>query len=200
MSETTEIQATISAICVHCGLCCDGTLFRHASLKDDDDLQLARTLGLSINEQKDDKQNFRQPCHHFNGCCTIYTQPRPKVCGPYYCHPMRLLKKGDLSQTEATELIQRATRLKQQFKREISNFPEFAHLSIAQIRPKLQVSDGTPQEQTQHRTHYGSLLLIGIKLFPLLDEIKKTISVGDRANTRPKHQSEPLNLNRTEAP
>ena len=172
MTNEAKLESAISALCVSCGLCCDGTLFKQANLKDKKDSALADSLGLKVIE-KQGKEAFLQPCHHFKSCCTIYQQPRPKVYGNYYCQPLTELKKGVLTLEDASALIERAVRLKQQFTQACQSFPEFANQSISQIRPQLQSSSLTDAQQRGHRERYGVLLIIGLKLFPLLDEIKQ---------------------------
>ncbi len=82
----------VSDICVACGMCCDGTLFGKANLSNEqfnDDYEnvlKARDLNMNVFEENG-KYFFKQPCHLFNTCCTVYNQVRPRVCGTYFANP-----------------------------------------------------------------------------------------------------------------
>ncbi len=172
MDLETNLESAISAICVSCGLCCDGTLFRHATLKDREDNALATSLGMKVVEEQD-KQYFELPCLHFKLSCTVYHQPRVKVCNNYYCKPLKELKRGALPLEDVRGIIERTVRLKQQFQQACQPYPEFSDQPISQIRPQLQSQSLNDAQQRTLRERYGILLVIGIKLFPLLNELKQ---------------------------
>ena len=52
MTNEAKLESAISALCVSCGLCCDGTLFKQANLKDKKDSALADSLGLKVIEKQ----------------------------------------------------------------------------------------------------------------------------------------------------
>lgn len=106
------LEDQLSEICTQCGMCCDGTLFRTAKIKDEDDQNLAQYLGLTTVHTPEGKRFFQLPCHHFHHCCTIYDQNRPTICGAYFCEPLKKFKKGDLSFEEAQTTIHVALALR----------------------------------------------------------------------------------------
>ena len=76
-----------SDLCLRCGMCCDGTLFASALLKIDDegDFDIAERQGLEP-IRSEAGPRFKQPCPRFvDGCCSVYRETRPAVCGDYHC-------------------------------------------------------------------------------------------------------------------
>jgi len=73
--------------------------------------------------------------------------------------------------SEAETVIAKAVRLNRQFAAVRVNFPEFADMSIPQIRNELNFSELPTEQQIAMRRTYAPLLLIGIQLFPLILEI-----------------------------
>lgn len=102
----------LSAICVQCGMCCDGTLFDRAKIKDGVDEAVAKSLGLNAFLHKDGNPYFQLPCHHFKSCCTIYDQTRPSTCSGFFCKPLKKAQNGELSLEKAHHLILSALALK----------------------------------------------------------------------------------------
>jgi hypothetical protein len=69
-------------------MCCDGSLFSNGLLVDDDEVGLARSLGMEIlgGPEAGTSWKFRQPCACFQaGACAVYDQPKPGVCRTYRC-------------------------------------------------------------------------------------------------------------------
>ena len=76
-------------LCLHCGLCCDGTLFRDVELQPGDDADKLRALGLPLRSrrgQEADSLKFPQPCSAL--CpdlkCRVYAD-RPARCREFEC-------------------------------------------------------------------------------------------------------------------
>ncbi len=127
------LDEQLSNICTQCGMCCDGTLFQTANLKDEPDQNLAQDLGLSTVHTTEGKRFFKQPCHHFNHCCTIYDQTRPHVCGSYFCKPLKKFKKGAISFEEAQRIIQAALSLRAEIQTLIQNDTLLAGYTIPEL-------------------------------------------------------------------
>lgn len=102
------IQAQLSEICVKCGMCCDGTLFSRATIKDEADEKLAQSFGLETFTSSVGKRSFKLPCHHFERCCTVYDKTRPSVCCTYFCKPLREVQQGSSDVIEARKIIEKA--------------------------------------------------------------------------------------------
>jgi hypothetical protein len=86
-------------------MCCDGTLFANARLTKTE-TRFAASLGLSVTSLDDGDDAFVMPCHHFRGgCCSLYQQERPQVCGGYRCAMLPAYENGTLTLDECTDLI-----------------------------------------------------------------------------------------------
>jgi len=166
-------EEQISQICTSCGMCCDGTLFRKANIKNAEDAALATSIGLTTTTAEQ-RLAFLLPCHHFHQKCSIYGEPRPHVCGAYFCRPIRRLKQDKTTLDEVRSTIDRAMILKQKFEKECLKYPEFANRPITEIRPHLNLGKLPPEQHAPLRAKYPQLFLIGFKLFPLLAEIITT--------------------------
>ncbi|MFA9191050.1 YkgJ family cysteine cluster protein [Flavobacterium sp. FZUC8N2.13] len=103
-----NIEDQLSEICLKCGMCCDGTLFNKASIKDEADKKIAQNLTLETFTEADGKHFFKLACHHFDQCCSIYDKIRPKICGIYFCKPLKDVKQGKLHIIKAQEMIDKA--------------------------------------------------------------------------------------------
>jgi hypothetical protein len=87
-------------------MCCDGTLFEKASLKDEADEKLAQSFGLTTFTEANGKHRFKLPCHHFEGCCTVYDQTRPHTCGAFFCTPLQKVQQGQMEWAAAKAQVE----------------------------------------------------------------------------------------------
>lgn len=113
-----------SALCLACGMCCDGTLHRSGRLVDEDDADRAHALGLAI-VQTDGHRGFAMPCARFDRCCTAYGVARPRVCAQYFCEPLLAFRRGDLPLEEARARVEEALELRDRFHRATEPLPGF---------------------------------------------------------------------------
>jgi hypothetical protein len=96
-----------SALCLSCGLCCDGGLFEMVELNDDDRVRLAAN-GFDAPER------LPHPCRHFAApACAIYAV-RPTRCAAYRCRVLEGLDEGAIEPAAAHELVNRARTLREQ--------------------------------------------------------------------------------------
>jgi uncharacterized protein len=98
------------ALCLQCGMCCNGVIFADGQLRPSDDRGRLSDLGLVL---KLKNSKFRQPCAALSGCrCTIYSE-RPEYCRKFECSLLQSVSRGELSSSEAEKIIRRATRAAQ---------------------------------------------------------------------------------------
>ena len=91
-------------------MCCDGALFHMAVLQEGEQA-FATLLGMTL-LQSPKNNGFQLPCHLFRGgCCSIYEQQRPKVCGMFECKLLRRYQLGGISLEEGLEKVRRAREL-----------------------------------------------------------------------------------------
>ena len=96
-------------LCRHCGLCCDGTLFSRAGLKDGDTADQLKLAGFTVIDVRG-KRSFAMRCIHHHGDCTIYDRWRPGICGRFECRLLKRLNAGEISLDEALSCVDRARR------------------------------------------------------------------------------------------
>jgi uncharacterized protein len=97
-------EQSLSTLCQHCGLCCDGTLFTHVPLRPTE-VEPLRALGLPVKEREDGTPLLPQRCEALRGrCCTAYPQ-RPEGCRRYHCQLFSALSEGEVSLSEALGVV-----------------------------------------------------------------------------------------------
>ncbi len=91
-------------VCVHCGMCCDGTMYGTVDLDANDQLHVIETAGLKLTTENE-VTFFRQPCTAFGGGrCSIY-DGRPSVCRWYRCLLLRRVEAGEIAGDDARALV-----------------------------------------------------------------------------------------------
>ena len=95
-------------LCLACGLCCDGTLFRDVPLS----VGEARAIGSLLPIfPRNGVSRLRQPCAALaERCCIIYDH-RPSRCRTYSCELYRDVERGDVTAAEAHSIVAEATAL-----------------------------------------------------------------------------------------
>jgi uncharacterized protein len=106
----TSQQASTN-LCLECGLCCNGALFRDVELQSGDDVPGLIRLGLSIKiSQHTKKQTHKllQPCSALceNLHCRIYTR-RPARCREFECAILQKVIAGTLPLNKALMKVHR---------------------------------------------------------------------------------------------
>jgi len=89
------------ALCLSCGLCCDGSLFDRFEL-DADELAWAERRRLPLVGPA--RRTLQQPCPCFSGSCTAYDE-RPRVCRRFRCALLASVAEGSTSIDEARERV-----------------------------------------------------------------------------------------------
>jgi hypothetical protein len=133
----SEGKDEISDLCVSCGMCCDGTLFGNAFVRDADDRKIADDLGMVTSEIKD-KFFFKLPCHHFSACCTVYSERRPSTCSAFFCPPIKRHKHGDQTFPETQQQIRLLQDHRDKLLKIASQFPELRDLNFRALKNKLE--------------------------------------------------------------
>ena len=98
----------LSELCVECGLCCDGTLFRYLPVEPEE-TEHYRKLDLPVVTQSG-RLAMRLPCARLEAkCCTIYAE-RPAGCRTFVCHLGRRLELSDVAFPAALDIVREAQR------------------------------------------------------------------------------------------
>ncbi|CAB4943174.1 MAG: hypothetical protein F2842_05015 [Actinobacteria bacterium] len=99
------------ALCVGCGLCCDGTMFHATDLAPTDDRAALESLG-TVFVADIHSTRFEQPCPaQVGGCCTVYPT-RPMMCRDYNCALLLKVEEGAIGEADARVIVDSATTLR----------------------------------------------------------------------------------------
>ena len=98
-----------SAVCLSCGMCCDGTLFERAKAEP---AELGRLAAHGIETlEAEGRLFFRLGCPRLSGtCCTIYDD-RFTICRTFQCKLLAELRSGTVTVGEALEAVAEAKAL-----------------------------------------------------------------------------------------
>ncbi len=169
----------IDQLCLQCGLCCNGVLFRDVELQPGDDGHKLKTLGMPV-KGKVQFGKFNQPCVALGSdCrCRIYTD-RPSRCRQFECALLLDVMKGYTETEPALKLI-RSTRRKAdkvlKLMREIGDQNESVSLSVRfrKLRQRFESGDLADwlAEKTEEELYdlYGQLTLAVHELNCVLSE------------------------------
>lgn len=111
-------------LCLNCGLCCNGVLFKDVELQAGDSSAHLASLGFPIRIRargaangKSPKAKFSQPCAALcaDNCCRAYPD-RPTRCREFECAVFKAVQTGDVELPAALRTIrsarQRAERVR----------------------------------------------------------------------------------------
>lgn len=147
------------AVCVECGLCCDGTLFATAALTADEAAR-PRLKSLPVVTRDDGSTHLSQPCDALHGTrCTVYDD-RPAACRAYDCDLLNALRGWELTKDEALALVREVrARARDVLQRLPTVEPEAPRLPLRQ------------RVRAAHRPHLGEPLPAELwQAFHALDE------------------------------
>ena len=98
-------------LCLRCGFCCDGTLFKKVQLEEQD--AAAKLPLFQITCEEEGYFFFQQPCIAFDQVkgCRIY-DVRPVKCRKFSCKLLSLLRNKELVLEQAIDLTERTRQLK----------------------------------------------------------------------------------------
>jgi Fe-S-cluster containining protein len=144
-------------LCLACGLCCNGVLFKDVELQPGDDAERLRALGLPVRnarkagptfrskpEEHDSK--FRQPCAALcaDNRCRIYAK-RPARCRQFECALFKSVAAGETELVAALKTVratlQRAARVRRLL-RILGDIDEHLPLSLRFKRTRRRLETG----------------------------------------------------------
>src|SRR5256714_7338905 len=114
-------KSTNNALCLECGLCCNGVIFANVRLQPGDDPSRLKSLGLPISTPHSARPvatphsalrtvHFNQPCAALDGCrCRIYAD-RPTYCRQFDCLLLKSVREGRTATADALDTILDARR------------------------------------------------------------------------------------------
>jgi len=100
-----------SALCLQCGLCCDGTLFGETVVRIPE-RGYVEFLGLEVRDGAGHGLVAPQPCSAFvDGCCALYEVGRPANCDEYRCAVLTGYTDGRAGLDDSLAVIRRVRSL-----------------------------------------------------------------------------------------
>lgn len=98
-----------SDLCLACGMCCDGTLFRTTTLQPHESPMAAARGAVVVETPAADgttHHSIAQPCLWWrNGCCSQYADWRPDVCATYECQLLTNFVTGTMTLAQCLEIV-----------------------------------------------------------------------------------------------
>lgn len=151
---SSDNQALASSICISCGLCCNGTLFRQARVFPHEDAVAIGALGFRVNLLKDGRRNFPLPCRYLQGTvCSIYAETRPDICPEYRCKLLKRFISGELPLDDALDLVARAVAHADQVRRDLSGTGDAYGVSIDNLFARWKQGAGSNVSSVEMNYH-----------------------------------------------
>ena len=130
-------------ICIHCGLCCDGTLFNHARIKENEPLE----TGYAFQTFNEKQRSFKLPCSYLKDTiCSIYDQRPYAICESFRCKLLRKVISENVSYIDAIKMINEVIALKMKIE-----------LQILEHHPKNN-GDSLPRKMKEFETHFAETM------------------------------------------
>ena len=143
----TATESAVAQLCLNCGICCNGVLFRDVELQPRDAVVKLTALGLPIKNRK-----FPQPCAALGAdCrCRVYAD-RPKRCRDFDCALLQSVATGEVEVPAALRVIKQTLKRAgevRKFLRELGDTTEHQPLSRRFRNVKRRVESGPLDEDT----------------------------------------------------
>jgi Fe-S-cluster containining protein len=163
-----------NAICLECGLCCNGVIFARGELQSGDNAERLAALGLLLAPQKQARagnRKFHQPCAAFeNGCCGIYSE-RPEYCRAFECALLKKVSTKKMENSTALRVIRTTRRRVDKVKRllrKLGDADEHVALSVRVRRMTRRMESSFSENGSAEL--FGELTLASHALNVLLSE------------------------------
>ena len=169
-------------LCLSCGICCNGVLFKDVRLQPSDDAEQLRALGLPLTRRRAGSKKassaasasyqFPQPCQAL-GCdcrCRIYAD-RPGYCRAFECALFKNVAAGRIEVAAALRIIRATLERADQVQRllaQLGDTEKSVALSVRFRRMRRRIEAGGLDGDTARI--YGELSLAFHNLNMLLSE------------------------------
>lgn len=157
----------IDKLCLKCGLCCDGSLFKDVELQVGDDADRLKERGLRLRQARRSQSGrpatprFAQPCRALGkDCrCEVY-DIRPGHCRAFECLLFGDVAAGRLKIGSAQRIVGKARKLTAEVDRLLNDLGDSTHDKPIQQRfrkvaCRFESADATPEDLAA----YGDLTL-----------------------------------------
>ncbi len=143
--------------CILCGFCCDGTLFSHGNIKENE--PIAKGYLFEIIEKE--KLAFKQPCPYFtNNTCVIYAERPYAVCDSFECKLLKRFRTGNISFDAAMKIIVDVIKLKTRIEHQLLEYhPGNKGDSLPAKMKEFKSHFQGMMSEVEYRKKFGELLL-----------------------------------------
>ncbi len=144
-------------ICLHCNLCCDGTLFNRAYIKENEQI----AAGYSFEILENEKRAFKQPCPYLmENVCSIYTERPYSVCEAFQCKLLRALSAKEITFDNALKVANNTLALKEKIELQLmEQYPENLGDSYRCKIENFNKQHAEAKDGVAFRKKYGEILL-----------------------------------------
>jgi Fe-S-cluster containining protein len=149
------------ALCMRCGLCCDGTLYGSVSVQESERARLER-VGLHV-VQRGEVTALPQPCRALRGClCSVYPD-RPSTCASYECALRKEVRAGARGLVDALDAVAQVKSLMSTLREDLKIDPAASVWeSILALEPPK-----TPDEEREWASRHAATLRAVVQLIEL---------------------------------
>lgn len=162
---------SMEKLCLQCGICCNGVLFRDVELPPGPGADTLRGHGIKLLSGRG-KLRLPQPCAALNGChCRVYAD-RPAHCRDFECGLYKAVRDGHVTPVFAIRTIRKTLRLSErvrQLLQQLGCHEETLALSLRFQRLKKRLSIDEVDESAANTfadlslaVHELNLLLRGV--------------------------------------
>jgi len=107
VTDPLSAQSVATKLCLTCGLCCDGTLFKDVQVRMEEDRKRLAARGIALSNARGTPR-LPQPCPALKGCsCRVYAD-RPARCRDFECLLFRSVQTGHTDLNAATRIVRTA--------------------------------------------------------------------------------------------
>lgn len=157
-------ESLTDALCTHCALCCDGTLFADLALRGAAEARRMEDLGLRLDEDSAEGALMLLPCAALRGTrCSVY-EYRPRCCRAFECHLLLDAKRGAVSVQAARETIDATRALVATVRALLAQLGDRrTHLPLRERCAELLASDAPGSAIVSRRRHELSLAIVELE-------------------------------------
>ncbi len=142
-------------LCLACGLCCNGVLFKDVELQSGDDAKRLAAAGLPVKSRASTattKVKFPQPCAALcaDNKCRLYAE-RPTRCRQFECLLFQEVARGEVELSAALRTVRTAHRRAAtvvELLRQLGDKNEALALSLRFQRTQRRIERALPDEET----------------------------------------------------
>jgi len=166
-SPMTAADSLAGKLCLACGLCCNGVLFKDVELQPGDSAARLKALGLPVREPRHARRTteqspdtklkqrpakFPQPCAALcaDNCCRVYAR-RPARCREFECALFKAVLDDDMELAAALRIVQKTRRQADKVRRllrALGDTDEHLALSLRFKRTRRRMESSPQDEQT----------------------------------------------------